>query len=532
MNDDPRNNTLPHPPAFDAWRRFSLLDWLGARPPAMQPFLWFGGLIVVGTALLSLPFARTGQGPDGGPVAELFMSTSAVCVTGLAVAPVGTYYTLFGQATLLVLIELGGLGLMTFASVGFQLFRRRLSLSSQAAVDDALFGYGSAADFRKTFGRMVRVVLSVQALGALWLFAALLPYHWDGERWARAMAAAAWSAAFHAVSAFCNAGLSLYDSSLEMFEARPSVLLPFMVLIVLGGLGHVVLAELWQRLRLSWTVHRSRRRLRGQRSFMLPPRRPMSLHTRVVLWMTLALGVSGGLLLWAMAWHSDGGIGVFDVFFHSIAGKTGGMNSVPVARFGVAGLTLLCALMFIGGSPGSCAGGIKTTSFAIWLGALAGGLRGRPDVTIFGRVIVPELVSKAKILVGCSCLFVLTGTIILCLTEPNARLDGGQRQRVTQAPHTATASASTSQNEAAAGEGEAEDQTARWGLVDLLFEQVSAFGTVGLSTGVTPTLSLPGRLWVVLSMFLGRLGPLSVALWILPAPKARVRGAHGRLMIG
>lgn len=488
-------------------------------PPAAQPVLWFSALIVLGTLLLALPPALRENTTPSEPLTAAFMATSAVCVTGLAVVPVHEHYSAFGQAVLLVLIELGALGLMTFATVGFQLFRRRLSLASQAALDDALFQRGSAADFRKIFASIVRLVLGIQAVGAVWLFAVLLPRHLEDGSGA---AAAAWSALFHAVSAFGNAGLSLYPDSLEGFAPHPAALLPFTALILAGSLGHAVLVEGWQRaaVRLRELRH-GRFPLPGR--VRLAQRRPRSLHARVVLWMTAGLAVIGTAALWITARHGGEAIGLADAAFQAIAARTSGMTSLPVEKLGVAGLVVLCALMFIGGSPGSCAGGIKTTTFAIWMSGLLHGLRARSETTLFGRVIQPELVTKAKLLVGLSCLFNILGVMVLCMTEPNAPAGADRSIHPVAAVDAA---------DRAVDAPPAREAPPAWGLVDLLVEQVSAFATVGLTAGVTPTLSTPGRLWIMLSMFLGRLGPLGMALWIMPAPKGRVRDAHGRVMIG
>lgn len=486
--------------------RFHPLRWLEERSPAAQPFIWFGGLIAVGSILLALPFARTGAAAGSGlpgaaqPVfVAPFMATSAVCVTGLAVVPVHEYYTRFGQAVLLALIEMGGLGLMTFATVGFQLFRRRLSLASQAAIDDMLFQRGAASEFRRTFARIVKVVIGVQALGAVCLFAAFL-LRGDYAR----PADAAWSAVFHAVSAFCNAGLTLWPDSLQRFAHAPAVIVPIAALIILGGIGHAVLVEVHQYLRARWRQRRAQRRNRHGSPFDRRPK-PLSLHARVVLWFTLWLGVGGAAGLWLMALHGGWDVSAGQAVFQGLAARTAGMDTVPLRHFGIAGLLFLSILMFIGGSPGSCAGGIKTTTFAIILGALVNGVRGKTDVTIFGRVIPPELVTKARMLIGLSIIFNVLGVMVLCLTDAGFPVG-------------------------VYGAGDGTEPT--WNLVDLLVEHVSAFGTVGLSTGVTPTLSPAGRLWLMFAMFLGRLGPLSIALWIIPTPKAGVRGAHGRVMIG
>jgi trk system potassium uptake protein TrkH len=431
----------------------------------------FAVAILLGTAVLALPWAHV---PGRVSVLDaLFTATSAVCVTGLVVVDTGSDYTAFGQVVILVLIQLGGLGIMTFAAVAFHLSGARLPLATQAAVEDSLFQRDTAVEFRDSFRRILWIVALVESVGALVLFLALVR--------SRSLAHAAWSAVFHSVSAFCNAGFSIYRDSLTGMRDDAVALGAVMALIVLGGLGHVVLLELG---RDAGRMLARRRRERPHR---------FSLHVRVVLWSTAALAAGGTVALWLTGLSSGAETGRFfsGALFQSITARTAGFNTVDVGALPLAALVVTIALMTVGGSPGSCAGGIKTTSFAIWVARLRGSLHGRDEITLFGRRIPGQLMLKATAVIGLTVAWNAVGVVVLSIAEP----------------------ACTS-------------------LTDVMFEQVSAFATVGLSTGLTPQFGIVGRLWLVLSMYVGRLGPLTLVLSFLRTGQPRVGYPEGRMMIG
>jgi len=431
----------------------------------------FAALIAAGTVLLWLPCSQDGS---VSLLDALFTSTSAVCVTGLVVVDTGTAFTPFGQIVILLLIQTGGLGVMTFAALAFQIFGRRLSLRAQSVLDDSLMQRSMANEFRTLFWRILKAVLAIEALGALLIFLGVP----KNDFWQ-----AAWSSLFHSVSAFCNAGFSIYPDNLAGLRSHALVTGTVMVLITLGGIGHPVLVDLWNvfRARIRGTDGESRR---------------LTLHTRVVLWTSAILVCAGTLMLFVLGSDLPGaGLGgrLSSSLFHSVSARTAGFNTVSVGQLPVASVFLLTLLMFVGGSPGSCAGGIKTTTLALWSARLWSWLRGGKSPRMFDRHISGELSRRASLIIGLAVVWNVIGVLLLSATE-------------------------------AAG------QTS--GFHDVMFEQISAFGTVGLSTGLTPHLSTVGRLWIIASMFVGRLGTITLVMWFFTRRQPGIRYPEGRVMIG
>ncbi|MDR1520990.1 MAG: ATPase [Planctomycetota bacterium] len=437
--------------------------------PSQLVFIWFGGAILAGTVLLWLPVSLRTPETRMDPAAALFTSVSAACVTGLTVVNVADTFSPFGQAVILVLMELGGMGIMTFAVIGFRLFGLRLSLSQQLAASDAIYQNDASREFKRTFRQILKITMAIQGAGAALMAATLLPGHWGEAPFLL------WSALFHAASAFCNSGFTLYRNGLEPLYDNIPFLLALMALVTLGGLGHLVLNELC---RLPGLIRRRERKPHW-----------ISLHTRVTLVVTalvIAAGVPGVWLLGT----SGRGSRLWHAVFETVVGRTAGFNICPQTLLPLPTVLLVVLLMFIGGSPGSCAGGIKTTSLAIWIARVKSNLRNDPNVNLFGYTIAPWLVSRARILMALTMLWNLAGIFILSIAHPDEN------------------------------------------LATLLFEQVSAFGTVGLSLDFTPRLTALSRLWICVSMFVGRLGPLSIALWLAPPSRGKVNRPIGRLMVG
>ncbi len=427
---------------------------------AQTAVLSFAALIVCGTALLSLP----GCSADGArmPLLDaLFTSTSAVCVTGLIVLDTGRELSLGGQAAVLGLIQCGGLGFLTLSTLVLLAVRGRVDLRSRVFVEQT-HGRSRGLGPMQVLRRVVGLTIGLEALGALLLFAAFA----GSDHYGGATGAAAWSALFHAVSAFCNAGFSLHSDSLTRFADQPFVLGVLMVLITAGGLGFLVLAELG-------------RMVKGDGE----PRRwwKLSLHTRLVVLTSLVL-LAGGTLLFttfetsaALAGTSPGGH-LLAPLFMAVTCRTAGFNTLDVGSLTGASLILALLLMAVGASPGSTGGGIKTTTVACLFAAGWSRLRGRSHAEILGRRIPGDLVAKAIATVAAFVVIVFASGLILQVTE------------VGLLPHDAGSDH----------------------YLDHLFEIISALATVGLSTGVTPTLSPAGRVLIIALMFLGRLGPLVV----------------------
>lgn len=447
-----------------------------AQMPQVLLLLGFGGIILAGALLLLLPWCQN-KG-DVAFVDTLFTSTSAVCVTGLIVVDTPTAFTVGGQAVIVMLIQIGGLGIMTFAALAFILLGRRLSLASQAALHDSFFQRDLGVEFRKRFSQIITITSVIEATGALLLFLALTQREENPLQ-------ALFSAVFHSVSAFCNAGFSVYTDNLVGLRSSPTVMIVIMLLIILGGLGHMVIFELWDRFKGA---------LSGKPSRKAPAQ--LSVHNRVVLRVTgvlLFTGWVGLLILGQTPGETTWGSKVSCALFQSVTARTAGFNTVDIGLLPLSSLMLLTVLMFIGGSPGSCAGGVKTTAAAISVAEVRARLLGEEEVRLFERRVPKETLWRTTTLIRLAVLWNLMGIFLLSVTE--TRQSGA-------------------------------------GLHDIVFEQISAFGTVGLSTGLTFKLSTIGKLWITATMFVGRLGPLTIAMWMFPGKPSHIRYPETRIMIG
>jgi len=433
----------------------------------------FAALILGGTMLLALPPADVES--RVGLLDALFTATSAVCVTGLTVVDTGRDYTRFGQAVIVGLIQIGGLGIMTFTALATQLLGRRLSFKSQALLADTFYQGDAATALRADLGRIVTMTFLIEFAGALIL---LYPFTARaGEH------PAFFSAVFHAISAFCNAGFSLYPGNLTPFRNNQVVMWAVMALIILGGLGHTVLLEVYRRF-----VCLVRGQLAGSVKW--------SLNSRVVLATSAILVLGGALLLAAIGLTADEhtwGARIMNSLFQSVTARTAGFNTIEIGALSTPALLVLVLLMFIGGSPGSCAGGVKTTSAAVAFAEVRARLTGTRDVNLWNRRISPDITAKATLVIGLAVLWNMLGVLLLSMTETSR---SGVR------------------------------------LEDVMFEQVSAFGTVGLSTGLTPRLSVLGKVWIIATMFVGRVGPLTAAIALAPREQAAIRYPEERMMIG
>lgn len=438
-------------------------------------------LIAAGTlGLRTLPGLYTGE--RLGWLDSLFTATSAVCVTGLIVVDTATYFTPAGQAFLLLLIQLGGLGILTLATLIILALGGRLSLHHEAAAS-AGTGMAPQVDLRRLSRSVVRFTVLIELAGAALLFAGWLPRFgpWEALR----------HATFHSVSAFCNAGFSTFSDSLARSSRDPWTLLVVSGLIVIGGLGFLTMGELAR-----W---RHTRRRSGSGQFRL------SLHSRLVLSMTGVLLIGGWLLFAFFEWRNalagmPAPARVINALFMSVTARTAGFNTVDYAHTAEASSFLTILLMAVGGSPGSTAGGVKTTTIALIALLAWTRLRGRSVASLWSRTIPEETIQRAVGLLVFAFGFMTVAIFVYTLTEIGFT---GQ-----SAPGT---------------------------FIHYMFEAVSAFNTVGLSMGVTSDLSAPGRLLTILLMFLGRVGPLSFAAAITLRDDGRARRfrfAHENVVIG
>ncbi len=433
------------------------------KRPALLILSTFAGLALLGALVLSFPAAAVGE-----PLSfldALFTATSAACITGLTVLDTPTTFTGFGQAVLLGLIQLGGLGIMVLSTFATVVLGGRLGLASEQALEEML----DINSPRAAYELARFIVVSTLMLEALAAVVLALRFSQLGL----APGDAIWRGVFHAVSAFCHAGFSLWSDSLVSFRGDPIVLVTHMALIIIGGLGFSVLAAVWLR-----TRGRARR---------------FSLQTRVVLWMSLALTVAGALLYAALEWDATlRGLSVgekwMNATFQSICLRSGGFNSVDLAPVENATVAMMMLWMFVGAAPGGTGGGIKVTTLAVLLAALPALLRRQSRATLLGRAIPHELVYRAATIVTVAGL--LTGLCVILMLAAH-----------------------------------------RMPFERVAFEVVSAAGTVGMSLGITAQLEPIGKWILIMLMFVGRVGPTSLAL-ALGSQKSHVSFPEGRLMVG
>lgn len=430
--------------------------------------LAFSSAILVGTALLMLPVARTSG--SGAPFLDaLFTSTSAVCVTGLVVVDTPTYWSTFGEVVILGLIQIGGFGIMTLASLLGLLVFRRLGLRSRltAATESKATGLG---DVRTVVKGVVAISLIFEAVVAV---ALTLRFAWGyDEEWGRAT----YLGVFHAVSAFNNAGFALYSDSLMGFVTDPWICLPIAFAVIAGGLGFPVWLELYRHAGPSWAL---------------------SMHTKMTLTVTVALLVLGTVLVTVNEWSNPATLGSLGApdrllagFFQAVMPRTAGFNSLDYGQMHEGTLFGTEILMFIGGGSAGTAGGIKVTTFILLFFVILAEVRGEGDVEAFGRRIDPRVIRQALTvaLLGVGAV-AISALIVL-------EVSGMPTENV-------------------------------------LFEVVSAFGTTGLSTGITADLPATAHVVLIVLMFVGRLGPITLVSALAVRDRSHShRLPEGRPLIG
>ncbi len=442
-------------------------------PPALLA-LSFLTLIIVGSVCLYLPVSHFGHLSY---LDALFTAASAVCVTGLVVVDTGTKFTPLGQIVIIVLIQLGGLGLMTFSTVILLLLGKSPSFKGRIILQDTLT-HSPTKDLFSLVKSVLFFTFLIEGLGCV-----ILTLHW----WRiYPLKRAFFYGLFHAVSAFCNAGFALFSDNLEGFKTDSVVLLTIATLIILGGIGFLVVNECKYR--------------------MYGKIKKFSLHTKLTLITTFYLIVLGTIFIF-MAEHKNTLYGlsihhqILNAFFQAVTPRTAGFNSLPMSRLTEPTLFLLVLLMFVGASPGSCGGGIKTTTFAIFLGIMWNKLKGREKNHILYRTLPLDTVDRAFSVTTLSSILVIICLFLLLLTQTFGL------------PHTIV--------------------SLKLHFLDYLFETVSAFGTVGLSTGVTPTLNAPGKIIIILLMFVGRVGPLTIVHMVkIEEVAKRYQYSEENVMIG
>lgn len=417
------------------------------KPPQIL-VLGFGLTIGIGTLLLSLPNA-TASGVSPGILTALFTATSAVCVTGLVVVDTATYWSGFGHGVILFLIQVGGLGFMTMTTLIFLIAGKRITIKERILIKDSLSS--------NTLEGVVKFVIyilvftfAVEAVGALLLSVRFIPEYGFSEGIKLSL--------FHAISAFCNAGFDLIGDfkSLTPYVEDPVVNFTIMTLIILGGLGFAVINNLLKAKSL----------------------KKINLHSKVVLSISAALIVFASVAFFILESGNTNTVGaltwpgkIIASLFMAVTPRTAGFNTLDTASLTNGTLILVMMLMFIGGSPGSTAGGVKTSAFGVVLFSVISILKGRKETEAFGRTIVSDVVKRAIAIIFIGIFLLIVNIVLLTITE----------------------SAS---------------------LTEIMFEAISAFGTVGLSMGITPDLTPVGRIIIIITMFVGRVGPLTMAFAI------------------
>jgi trk system potassium uptake protein TrkH len=436
--------------------------------------LGFFAVILAGTILLTMPFSVTNVG-WGDPIVALFTSTSAVCVTGLSVVDVGTYFTFWGQLWVALLAQIGGLGYMTTTTFLILLIGKRFDLRQKVAIQQALDRPGLQGS-RQIIKSIIAVTLIFEIAGVFLLFLAFAPKY--------GISGGLWQAIFHSINAWNNAGFSLFANNLIDYQSSFLVVFTVTGLIIFGGIGYQVILEayLWMR-----------DRLRKE-----PKKLIISLDFKVAVSTTVILLILGTIAFLGVEHKNPDTLGSLNVkglflatWFQSVTPRTAGFNTIDIGKMSNAGLFITIALMFIGASPGGTGGGIKTTTLRVLTSCTKAILQGKEEVLLYDRKISLNLVLKAvAVLIG-SASTVIISTILIALTD-------------SEIP-----------------------------FIKIFFEVVSAFATVGLSTGITATISTAAKLILIATMYVGRVGILLLMSALLGDPKpTRIHYPEENLLVG
>ncbi len=438
--------------------------------PAQLVIISFFSVIMIGTFLLMLPVSSA-EGKTMGFVDAIFMATSATCVTGLATKSMSTDLSFFGQIVILILIQIGGLSIMTLYSSLTILLGQSMGMRNRIMMQD-LLDVSSLEDLFVMIMDIIKYTFFIELWGGIVL---TIAFTFEGFEFGNAL----YYGFFHSISAFCNAGFSLFDTSLESYATQPLIHGTISILVILGGLGFIVLKELRE------VITKGKRLVR------------LGVHTKVVLTSSLLLTIAAAIFIFFGEFlHALDNYSLWEKiqisFFQSVTLRTAGFNTIPLTNLHTYTLYIMTLVMFIGGSPGSTAGGVKTTTLAILVQSIMSTLKGDKKVQVFDRAIPSHIVVRAIALVFISIIITSFFIFVMMKLEPNQS------------------------------------------FLSLFFEVVSASGTVGLSLGITPFLSTAGKLAISMLMFTGRIGPLTLILAIGQQEKSigKYDYPDGRVMIG
>ncbi|MNB76957.1 Ktr system potassium uptake protein B [compost metagenome] len=430
--------------------------------------LGFAVPLILGAILLNLPVSSS-TGVSVGWLNALFTSTSAICVTGLVVIDTGSVFSLFGQIVILVLIQLGGLGFMTYGVLIAVIMGRKIGLKERMLIQQSTNAVTTQGVVRLSLN-IVLISLIVETIGAV-----VLALRWAGEM---GLARAAYYGVFHSISAFNNAGFALWPDSLSRYVGDPLINIVISMLFIIGGIGFIVILDLYRKRR--W--------------------RALSLQTKIVLITSAFLCLVGFLLVFIIEMFNSETFGslswnerIWAGYFQGVVTRTAGFNSIDIGAMLPASQFFMIFLMFIGASSGSTGGGIKTTTFTVLLLSIISTVKGNTDVQFMKRRIPQDIIFRALAVMIISMGVVLTATFLLTITEFPQHHD----------------------------------------FLALLFEATSAFGTVGMSMNMTAGLSNAGKWIIIITMFIGRLGPLTLAFALAQkSVKQKYRYPEDKLLIG
>lgn len=434
------------------------------NPPRVLT-LGFGSLILLGAILLNLPIA-TQNGESIGFVNALFTSASAVCVTGLVVVNTGEFWSMFGQVTIILLIQMGGLGFMTMATIVALVIGKKITLKERLIIKEQL-NQETMSGLVKLTKYVILSTFAIEGVGALLLSTRFIPIYGKVK--------GIWFSVFHAISAFCNAGFDLTGDSIAPFVGDFVINMTISALIILGGLGFSVYIDVSKN-----------------RSF-----KKLHLHSKLVLLITGIL-LLGGMLVFILTEfsnpltlkHLNTGEKLIASFFQSVVPRTAGFYSVSIGGLRDTTVFFMIILMFIGGSPGSTAGGIKTTTFGALMLTTIAVIRGERDVVAYRKRIGYDVINRSLAIATIGMILIIIVSFVLTVTEPAT-------------------------------------------FLDVLFETTSAFATVGLTRGITPDLTDIGKIILTLTMYAGRVGPLTMAFAFSQKSRhSNFRYSEGNIMVG
>ncbi|MFB4324571.1 TrkH family potassium uptake protein [Paenibacillus sp. CR_12] len=430
--------------------------------------LGFAVPIVIGAILLALPLSSS-SGESIGWINALFTSTSAVCVTGLAVVDTGADFSIFGQIIIMCLIQVGGLGFMTFGVLIAVVLGKKIGLKNRLLLQESTNALSTQGVVRLSLGIFL-IALIIEFIGA-----ALLIVRWEAEL---GLGQAIYYGMFHSVSSFNNAGFGLWSDSLSRYVGDPLVNLVITLLFIIGGLGFTVVLDVWKHRR--WNK--------------------LSLHSRIVLSTSAFLCLAGFIVIFIIELFNSRTFGpltwgerIWAGYFQGVVTRTAGFNTIDISAMMTTSQFFMIFLMFIGASSGSTGGGIKTNTFAVLLFTLISIIKGKEDVQLLNRRIPQSIILRSIAVMVISVSVVIGATFLLTISEHSLQKD----------------------------------------FMEVLFEVTSAFGTVGLSMGLTPELSPFGKGVIILTMYIGRLGPLTLAFALSQrVVKQKYRLPEEKVLIG